>query len=1073
MGVGPGRCSARRDHCHSHAGLPSAQRARRSSPMKRKASASTKGLKEKNAALTRQLHEARQRLRELAGGEADSGLLPGAQSRLGLAAAESAVLNALPANVAVIDREGVILSVNERWERFAAGNALDPSSSGPGQNYVEVCERAQQKGDADARAAAAGIRAILSGASTREFLLEYPCHSPAEERWFLLRVNPIGKDGPGGAVIMHVNITEQKKRENAVRESDERFRSMFTTSTTGMAISTPHGHYLEANAAYCRMLGYTREELLTRDFASLTHPEDLALNLKLRDELLAGRRECFVMEKRYLKKNGDIVWTRHSVSATHTAGGEIETLMVVAEDITERKSREAALEVIRTRHRALFDNMLEGYVYCRLLYEQGEACDYIYLETNDAFGPQTGLGNVIGKKVSEVVPGMHEANPEQLEIYSRVAATGRPERFETYAKRLGIWFSVSVYSDEKEHFIAVFDNITERKRNEERLRKSKKLLAEAEELGHIGSWERDLTSGHGTRSDEFYRMLGVDPADNAIGLLDYEKFIYPEDLAHFLQVRQAVLLGQEARHWEFRIIHPNRGVRDMRVRVGFERDEEGRAVRIYGTIKDITEEKQAEKSLLLFRTLIDKSNDIIWMLDSATLDLLDFSESACASLGYSREELLSMSIFDLDPDVTRLMHEEMKGVLRTAASATVESRLRRKDGSIFPIEGSLNRVHLDKDYDVCVIRDITNRKRAEEALAATEHRYRQLIGALPAAVYTCDAEGRITLFNDAAVKLWGREPEIVSDQWCGALRLYASDGTPLPFADSPMAVAIREERSIRGVEVIVERPDGSRSYVLPQVNPLRDTAGKVVGAVSALFDLTERRRGEEALRQSGEELRALARRIEFIREEQVVRIARELHDVLGQALTMLKLLVLSLQRQLEQHTGEPTTNESREALDLIHRAIQNVRDLCVELRPPVLDHLGLGPAIETLAAHFGTNSGISCVVSGAADLPVMEMQSQIAAYRIVQELLTNVARHSGASGVRMVLRVKGGTLEVEVADNGRGIRATEVTGIRSLGMLGMRERALAAGGSIIIKGRPGGGTIGTVRLPVAQPGETS
>jgi PAS domain S-box-containing protein len=360
-------------------------------------------------------------------------------------------------------------------------------------------------------------------------------------------------------------------------------------------------------------------------------------------------------------------------------------------------------------------------------------------------------------------------------------------------------------------------------------------------------------------------------------------------------------------------------------------------------------------------------------------------------------------------------------------------------------------VHFDKDYDVCVIRDTTNRKRAEEALAGTEHRYRQLIGALPAAVYTCDAEGWITLFNDAAVKLWGREPEIGKDQWSGAWRLYAPDGAPLPFADSPMAVAIREQRSIRGVEVIIERPDGSRSYVLPHVDPLRDTAGTVVGAVSALFDLTERRRGEEALRQSGEELRALARRIEFIREEQVVRIARELHDVLGQALTML---------------------ESREALELIHRAIQNVRELCVELRPPVLDHLGLGPAIETFAAHFGTNSGISCVVSGAADLPVMEMQSQIAAYRIVQELLTNVARHSGASGVRIVLRVKGGMLEIEVADNGRGIRATEATGIRSLGLLGMRERAHAAGGSITVKGRPGGGTIGTVRLPIAQPGGT-
>jgi signal transduction histidine kinase len=112
-------------------------------------------------------------------------------------------------------------------------------------------------------------------------------------------------------------------------------------------------------------------------------------------------------------------------------------------------------------------------------------------------------------------------------------------------------------------------------------------------------------------------------------------------------------------------------------------------------------------------------------------------------------------------------------------------------------------------------------------------------------------------------------------------------------------------------------------------------------------------------------------------------------------------------------------------------------------------------------------------VSGTADLPVIETQGRLAAYRIVQELLTNVARHSGASEVRIALRVEGRALEIEVADNGRGIRATEVTGIRSLGLLGMRERALAAGGGITVEARAGGGTIGTARLPIVQTGVTS
>jgi PAS domain S-box-containing protein len=104
-------------------------------------------------------------------------------------------------------------------------------------------------------------------------------------------------------------------------QSEERFRNMFTAAAIGIAISTPTGRFLHANQAYCRMLGYTEEELRSLNFASLTHPDDLALNLKLRDELLAGERENFFLEKRYLKKNDDIVWTRHTVSATHGVGG--------------------------------------------------------------------------------------------------------------------------------------------------------------------------------------------------------------------------------------------------------------------------------------------------------------------------------------------------------------------------------------------------------------------------------------------------------------------------------------------------------------------------------------------------------------------------------------------------------------------------------------------------------------------------------------------------------------------------------------------------------------------------------
>jgi PAS domain S-box-containing protein len=137
-------------------------------------------------------------------------------------------------------------------------------------------------------------------------------------------------------------------------------------------------------------------------------------------------------------------------------------------------------------------------------------------------------------------------------------------------------------------------------------------------------------------------------------------------------------------------------------------------------------------------------------------------------------------------------------------------------------------------------------KRIQEAQRLIEGSYRELIQGLPAAVYTCDAQGCIVLYNQAAVDLWGRKPEIGKDQWCGSWRIYRPDGSPLPLDECPMAVCLREGRAVRGEEIVIERPDGSRRHVLPHPEPLFDASGAVVGAVNMLIDITERQEAERA-----------------------------------------------------------------------------------------------------------------------------------------------------------------------------------------------------------------------------------
>ena len=235
-------------------------------------------------------------------------------------------------------------------------------------------------------------------------------------------------------------------------------------------------------------------------------------------------------------------------------------------------------------------------------------------------------------------------------------------------------------------------------------------------------------------------------------------------------------------------------------------------------------------------------------------------------------------------------------------------------------------------------------------------------------------------------------------------------------------------------------------------------------------DITERKRGEESLVLQKEQLRALAERLQWVREEDRKRVARDLHDQIGQILTAIKMDMTWMTRHLPESEGEVLAR-LKESIQLINDGVKSVRAICSGLRPGVLDDLGLAAAIEWQANEFASRNGVRCEVSVPPIDLHLDGDRATAAFRIFQECLTNVIRHAQAKSVRVSLCQEEENILLVVEDDGIGFRESDLSNsLGSLGLLGMKERAQFCGGEVQISSSPGSGTTVTVRVPVDTPG---
>ena len=322
---------------------------------------------------------------------------------------------------------------------------------------------------------------------------------------------------------------------------------------------------------------------------------------------------------------------------------------------------------------------------------------------------------------------------------------------------------------------------------------------------------------------------------------------------------------------------------------------------------------------------------------------------------------------------------------------------------------------------------------------------------------------RIRYVNHAYERVWGRRRPAAWEEapfWPEAVH---------PDDEIRVVAALRSQTlSGRYDEVYrIVRPDSTERWVWDRAVVVRDAAGRVRHLAGIAADITERKKAEDALRRSHAQLRALSERRELVREEERTRVAREIHDELGQVLTTLKLDLAWL---ADKPPAGPRAlrNRLRALSRRIDGAIRTVQTIATALRPAPLDHLGLVAALEWHARQFQALSGLRVDLDVALNDPGLDPRLSIAVFRIFQEALTNVARHAGASRVDVHLAEEDGALRLDVIDDGRGIREAARDDIGSLGVLGMRERARSLAGELDVRPLPGGGTAVSLRLPLRR-----
>lgn len=674
---------------------------------------------------------------------------------------------------------------------------------------------------------------------------------------------------------------------------------------------------------------------------------------------------------------------------------------------------------------------------------------------------------------SAVATAIRERQP-----YSIVHRLVRPDGDERIVQE-----TAQVFFDERTgrplKLIGTAHDITDRKRAESALKASEARLQAIMDHSPAVIFLKDLTGRYLHVNRRFEQEFGLS-RDAILGRTDLE--IFPREQAESFRANDTAVLHRGAScHFE-EVARYTDGEHFSIVSKFPLLDATGKIYALCGFAFDITERKQAEAALQQSereqRRLVEQ---LEWerarLIEAQALAKVGSWETDLPSLNVTWSEE-TYRIFEADPlhfqpthaGFLEFIHPEDRAKVNAAFVASldqlspclIEHRIVTPDGQVKIVEERWQMFADDHGQPVRAVgtcHDITERRQAEAQLRQSEGRFSKVFHASPVAiVITTLAEGRYVDVNEFFLEMFGYRREEVIGQTALGLGIWAE-----PAQRAAIMEALRAGRQVRDVECQFRTKSGALRTALVSVELIR--LGDTPCWLFINHDITDRKETQAELRQSLDQLRRLTARLQATREEERTRISREVHDELGQMMTVLKMELTWLANKLPPELPA-LSDKAREVKTLIEKTALAVRRIATEMRPGVLDDLGLVAALEWQAEEFQKRTGIACRVETDAENLTLDPARATGVFRIFQEALTNVTRHANATRVEARLRVQEGTLTLALQDNGRGITAPEISGTGSLGLVGMRERAALLGGTVRITGEPGKGTKLELSLPV-------